>query len=1135
MSPRPVAIVVPSLNSLATLPICIRSARALAGTNNYEIVVVDGGSTDGSIEWLERQRGVRLLRCSGGGAAALNLAIAETGKADLVRLHADVVVETQDWLAKLAAAAERSPSAGIVGAKLVFPDDRVESIGRSIVAGFGMIARHANLRCFEPDSPKWGSEAREVDSTASAFCYIRREALDAAGGYDPAFGIQQMGHDDLCVSARRAGCKVYAHAGVKAVHYTDAWTPTTRLHLLEPEGHLARAKQCKETITAELATVWEEKWGWNPYTPDLGRIRRLYGETEIAWRIGEPMRFKPKEWPPRVDAVLVTWNNKNILRRCLESLANTNYEKIEVHVVDNGSADGTQEYLESLEGKYRYPLHIHRMAVNTGVAVGMNWGISKGNGEIVARLDDDVVLPPEWLNGLLQEFRRRPFAGCVGPKILHDNDRRDVQCGPYRLFPSLFGHDNEPDAGQADYRSRCVHVRGCCNLYRRDVLNACGLFDLRFSPSQVDDPDHHAALQASGYEIIYNGHVAVVHMQTNGAARSFAAQSNLAANNAKLFGKWGEDVWKVLDTAIDLSEEGRYLPDALSLGEARGETPSLETPEQFPKPTRLAAASAEAVRLAARFRELVLQPTGPLKLYFDDYVAFGRSLLRDGKIPESLSVLHSVVDLAPKRFDALVALAEGYQQSGQAARATALLARAESFCETQPSLLDPIATIRRAIREAGTAAAAAAKPPAPALPADQSHRIGETQHSVSMGGASRRGPRVLLLNTFERRTPGGDMVQVKKTAEYLAQHGCEVDVRYAAAVDPTPYDLVHVVNLWFPQQTLPQVKAIRRAKPNIPIVLTPIYWDMSEKHWADGAVPSIFAKSKSPADLRTNLAALADGSLVSAGRRRAEAGEPNFAGYEHYQRCILELVDHLLPQSELEMENMARTLGLSPPHTVVRNAAEPALFDAATAAPFIEKYGVRDFVLTAGLVENRKNQLLLLHALRGSGVPVVVSGRNYDRNYLRLCRAAGDPSTIFLEHLTHEELASAMKAARIFALPSWMECASFAEIEAALAGCSLVVSDRTSEREYFGDAAYYCDPANVASIRAAVTTAMQRHSADAPKRAALREKFLRECTWENAALATLAGYRAAFRARGQTWVWDASDAVLGAEPVFAGV
>ena len=76
MSISPVTVVIPNYNRIATLKGCIQSIRDTAGHPDYEIVVVDGGSDDGSLEWLEQQPDVRLLKLAERGVAtAVNLEI----------------------------------------------------------------------------------------------------------------------------------------------------------------------------------------------------------------------------------------------------------------------------------------------------------------------------------------------------------------------------------------------------------------------------------------------------------------------------------------------------------------------------------------------------------------------------------------------------------------------------------------------------------------------------------------------------------------------------------------------------------------------------------------------------------------------------------------------------------------------------------------------------------------------------------------------------------------------------------------------------------------------------------------------------------------------------------------------------
>ncbi len=108
--------------------------------------------------------------------------------------------------------------------------------------------------------------------------------------------------------------------------------------------------------------------------------------------------------------------------------------------------------------------------------------------------------------------------------------------------------------------------------------------------------------------------------------------------------------------------------------------------------------------------------------------------------------------------------------------------------------------------------------------------------------------------------------------------------------------------------------------------------------------------------------------------------------------------------------------------------------------------------------------------------------------------------------MPHEQLASAYKAARVHVLPSWMECSAFSNVEAALSGCAMVVSDRTSEPEYYQDYAYSCNPADIHSIRKAILDAYENYDADLPRRTYLHDLFLKQFTWENTAKQTLEGY-----------------------------
>ena len=108
---------------------------------------------------------------------------------------------------------------------------------------------------------------------------------------------------------------------------------------------------------------------------------------------------------------------------------------------------------------------------------------------------------------------------------------------------------------------------------------------------------------------------------------------------------------------------------------------------------------------------------------------------------------------------------------------------------------------------------------------------------------------------------------------------------------------------------------------------------------------------------------------------------------------------------------------------------------------------------------------------------------------------------LYLPHLAAHELAAAYAAARVHVLPSWHETVGLVSLEAALGGCNVVSTANSGAAEYLGDAAWYCDPRSVDSIREAVASAYA-----APLRPQLGEAIAGHYTWRRAAEETLRGY-----------------------------
>lgn len=312
--------------------------------------------------------------------------------------------------------------------------------------------------------------------------------------------------------------------------------------------------------------------------------------------------------------------------------------------------------------------------------------------------------------------------------------------------------------------------------------------------------------------------------------------------------------------------------------------------------------------------------------------------------------------------------------------------------------------------------------------------------------------------------PAGDTIQIVKTKEYLEQLG--VDVHLSPPKDYRPEDLYHLFNVNRPRDILPYLKAIEEARGKI--ILSPIYWNMEE------------------------YLSFSRRDLLKSWKRDAPL-----------RRRLIEKAHLLLPNGYGELEMVLNDLGseeMRERAIIIPNGVDP-LFYHPSPRPFWEKYGIKDFVLSVGRISRRKNQLALIEAAAALSLPLVMIGHVNDPLYYRQCKNRWD-KTLFLPHFSQEELAGAYAAAKVHALCSWFDTPGLVSLEAALARCSIVTTDRGTAREYFQNDAFYCQPDDLSSIKRALIAASRR-----PTAAHLSTKILESFTWEVVAQKTLEAYQ----------------------------
>lgn len=365
---------------------------------------------------------------------------------------------------------------------------------------------------------------------------------------------------------------------------------------------------------------------------------------------------------------------------------------------------------------------------------------------------------------------------------------------------------------------------------------------------------------------------------------------------------------------------------------------------------------------------------------------------------------------------------------------------------------------------------------------------------------------------FQSRTnlytaPGGDLVQMEKTREYLERRGLKVDISLELEPDLEDYDLVHLFNLMEPQDIYLQMQNARRQGKAI--VLSTIYGLYTEfERKARGGLFQRVANILSPYQIGYIKALI---KHYSEKRMHKGVYKMLFKGYYGMMKEIVDATDVFLPNSDSEMERVAGEFKLAnPAYISVPNAIDKEIFDLAAG----RQAGKRDYseykgcILCAARIEGRKSTLNLVRAVKGSGYKLVLVGKesaNQKEYVEQVHKEAGD-NVYFLGVLPHNELRELYNVAKVHALVSWMETPGLSSLEAAAMGCNIVVTHKGDTYDYFGDFAYYCEPDNVGSIREAIDKAYT--TAVDP---GLREKILREYTWEKTAEATIKGYEKALR------------------------
>jgi len=535
---RTCSIIIPVHNKVEYTRQCLEALIENTPDELYEVIIVDNGSTDGTKEFLNCLDGdLKIItnKTNLGFARACNQGASVAQGKYLVFLNNDTVPQP-NWLEEMVEVVEAHQEVGIVGSKLLYPDGTIQHAG---VVCDGRNPYHIYVG-FPADHPAV-NKLREFPFVSAACMLIRRDLFNLVGGFDEGY-INGYEDVDLCLKVRNLKKKVM-------------YCPTSVLYHYESvsEDRNNRRRAVNDQRNFKLL---QQKWSSQLIRDDISYYRADgFDLARLRFKPGPNGHVVIESTPshPKVSIIIPVHNNLAYTRQCLEALIqNTPDELYEVIIVDNGSTDGTKDFLKSLRGD----VEIITNQTNLGFAKACNQGAKAARGDYLVFLNNDTIPQKGWLSELVKLAERDEKIAVIGSKLIYPGTNRIQHAGieimkdgiPDHLFRGV-----DADDPRVNQLKEVQMVTGACMLVRRELFLKLGMFDEGYL-NGVEDVDFCLRAREEGYRVMYCPTSVLYHYEGVSQGRF----DNVRGNLERFQKKWGARLPK---EKIKIRWEGPQLVD----------------------------------------------------------------------------------------------------------------------------------------------------------------------------------------------------------------------------------------------------------------------------------------------------------------------------------------------------------------------------------------------------------------------------------------------------------------------------------------------------------------------------------------------------------------------------------------------
>ncbi|MBW3561817.1 MAG: glycosyltransferase [Actinobacteria bacterium] len=317
---------------------------------------------------------------------------------------------------------------------------------------------------------------------------------------------------------------------------------------------------------------------------------------------------------PTVTVVVINYNGRDYLERCLGSLMAQDYpsDRYDIVFIDNASGDGSVGFVRE-----RFPdVRVIVNDTNTGFAPAVNQGAKAADGEIVALINNDAVADPSWLRELVTPMTMRDKVACTGGLVLDEEGKTVDFAGGVMAF---YGHgfaDHWEEAPPDDLTQRpSLFVTGASMAVRKKVFNEVGGFDEDYF-AYFEDVDFGWRLWVLGYEVLFVPD-AVMYHRHHGTVERFGEPRRryLLERNAlaTIFKNYGDEMLaRTLPASVILAMLRGFYNEDTDLGDYRIGTEEEPVPD--PQVSAMTGAHLAALRDFGLWLDQLREKRGRIQL-----------------------------------------------------------------------------------------------------------------------------------------------------------------------------------------------------------------------------------------------------------------------------------------------------------------------------------------------------------------------------------------------------------------------------------------------------------------------------------------------------------------------------------------